>query len=108
MNWKEIVMLVIAILGGAFMGALPKLRELAKKTPTNLDDVALDIVVYVNSLFNGDKGESKKQRAKDLIEQELAKTGAKVTEQVLDKTVEKAVTKMKLAQATAPKDNKGE
>lgn len=108
MNWREIVKLVIAILGGAFMGALPKLRELAKKTPTNLDDVALDTVVFVEKLFNGDKGESKNQRAKDLIEQELAKSGTKVTEQVLDKAVEKAVTKMKLAQATAPKDNKGE
>lgn len=96
MNWKEIVMLVVAILGGAFMGALPKLRELAKKTPTELDDVALEVVVFVEKLLNGDSGESKNQRAKDIIEDKLGQT---VKEKVLDKAVERAVTKMKVAEA---------
>lgn len=41
-------------------------------------------------------GESKKQRAKDLIERKLGET---VKDVVLDKAVEKAVTTMKVAEA---------
>nr|DAM85339.1 MAG TPA: holin [Caudoviricetes sp.] len=96
MNKGTVFGIIFTVLGAILGALLPKLRELTQKTPTKLDDIALDVVVYVNSLFNGDSGESKKQRAKDLIE---AKLGQTVKEQVLDKAVEKAVTTMKVAEA---------
>lgn len=96
MNKGTVFGIIFTVLGAIFGALLPKLRELVKKTPTELDDVALEVVVFVEKLLNGDSGESKNQRAKDIIEDKLGQT---VKEKVLDKAVEKAVTKMKVAEA---------
>lgn len=96
MNKWQVLGIIGTVLGAILGALLPKLKEYVKKTPTKLDDIALEVVIMVNSLFNGDSGESKKQRAKDLIERQL---GTTIKENVLDKAVEKAVTTMKVAEA---------
>lgn len=100
MDKGTILGLIGIIIGSIITSLAPKLRELVKKTDTNIDDIALEIVIQVNEIFSNSSNESKKQRAKDMIELATAKEGIKnISDKILDKTVEMAVTKAKLLEA---------
>ena len=90
--------IILGVLSFILGAVLPYLKDYVKKTPNKVDDIALDIVIKVNEMFNGDSGESKKQRAKDLLTLALKEKGQSIGSDVLDKTVEMAVTKMKVAE----------
>lgn len=93
---KNILIYLVPILSFVLGMAAPILREKVKKTPNKIDDILLDIALssvgFVDKAFKGDSPESKKQRAMDLIEEQLTKYGKTVSEKALDKVVEKAVT----------------
>ncbi len=84
---------VISFILGYFA---PILKAKVKKTDTKIDDFLLEIALasvgFVDKAFKEDKGESKKQRAKDIIESELNSYNKKVSDKILDKVIEKAVT----------------
>ena len=79
----------------------PLLRQLVKKTNSKIDDylleIALHYVKFVDGAFEGDKGESKKQRAFDLIQDELEKRNKFVPDEKINRVIEKAVTMKKVS-----------
>lgn len=100
------VLLVISVVGFILGKLEPKLREWVAKSNTKIDDKILDVALWivpmVDEMFNGSTGTSKKQRAKDLIAIELAKQGVnKVKEELVDNTIEKALTLTKVAEYNA-------
>lgn len=91
-----IIGIIFMILGFVLGMLTPFLRNLVKKTETKVDDIALEVAInvvnFVDGMFNGKSPESKKQRASDLIEMNLAKLGLTVSKDTISSVIEKAVT----------------
>lgn len=113
MDKREIILIVVGVLVGIFTGLIPLFKKLATKTETNIDDKILEIAIrsvkFVETNFLNSSGSSKKLRAMDILENTLLAEGVKnVSEKVLDKAVEKAVTNVKLNELVEKGELKGE
>lgn len=98
MDKTIIIAIVITGLGYVFGILTPFFKKLAKKTKTNVDDIALDVAIgvvkFVENTFGLSSGESKKQRAIALINQKLGKYN--ILNIDVDKLIEKALTITKM------------
>lgn len=98
MDKTIIIAIVITGLGYVFGILTPFFKKLVKKTKTNVDDIALDVAIgvvkFVENTFGLSSGESKKQRAIDLINQKLGKYN--ILNIDVNNLIEKAVTITKM------------
>lgn len=113
MDKREIILIVVGVLVGIFTGLIPLFKKLATKTETKIDDKILEIAIrsvkFVETNFLNSSNKSKKLRAMDILENTLLAEGVKnVSEKVLDKAVEKAVTNVKLNELVEKGELKGE
>lgn len=108
MTVKEIILLIVGVLLAVFTGLIPLFKKLAKKTETKVDDHILELAIksvqYIDTYFLNSSNTSKKLRAMDILEIILGQEGTKVSNEVLDRTIEKAVSVIKIAEIEKKKE----